>query len=297
MKSGTRVIIAGVTLVLAAVGCSVADPDTSQVAIHYSGGPFSSQSFEYCTAPGVREVGGASDFDYYYPNGQRTYTFSDAPGADAPPLRVSTNNQTELIVRGTVAFTLNTDCTPFTDGTGKEWKGGKLQRFHDTIGRHKNAFATAGGEQQPAGWKDVLAQYVGGPSEKAMDNAGLGYPWQLLYSSADDKAKWEQKVLEELPKLILAQAGADHFIIVNIQLQKPDVPDSLRAELEQAQAAGLRKNTADTDKAAAESFPGGVPGYLAYQQQLAINKAISEGKANINVVPQGSSIVVGQSPR
>lgn len=297
MKSGTRAVITGVVLAASAVGCTVADPDTSQVAVHYTGGPFSSQNFEYCTAPGVREVGGASDFDYYYPNGQRTYTFSDAPGADAPPLRVSTKNQTELIVRGTVAFTLNTDCTSFTDGDGKEWKGGRLQRFHDTIGRHKTAFSAAGGEQQPGGWKDVLAQYVGGPAEKAMDNAGLQYDWQALYSSADDKGKWEQAVLLELPKLILAQAGADHFIVNNIQLQKPDVPDALRKELEEAQAAGLRKNTADTDKAAAEGFPGGVPGYLAYQQQLAINKAISEGKANINVVPQGAGVIINDPPR
>lgn len=293
----TGVLLGATSLVAVVTGCTVADPDTSQVAIHYTGGPFSSQNFEYCTSPGVREVGGASDFDYYYPNGQRTYTFSDAPGADAPPIRVSTGNQTELIVRGTVAFTLNTDCNSFKDGDGKEWKGGKLQRFHDTIGRHKGAFANGGGEAQPQGWKDVLAQYVGGPAEKAMDNAGLGFQWQQLYSDAGKKSEWEQKVLEELPKLILAQAGSDHFIINNIQLQKPDVPDSLRAELEGAQAAGLRKSTADIDKSAAENFPGGVQGYLAYQQQLAINKAIAEGKANINVVPQGSSIVVGQTPK
>lgn len=293
----TGVLLGAISLVTVATGCTVADPDTSQVVIHYTGGPISSQNFEYCTAPGVRNTGGIGDYDYYYPNGQRTYTFSDAPGADAPPIRVSTANQTELIVRGTVAFTLNTDCTTFTDPSGKEWKGGKLQRFHDTIGRHKGAYASSGGDAQPQGWKDVLAQYVGGPAEKAMDNAGLGFPWQQLYSDATEKAKWEQKVLEELPKLILAQAGSDHFIINNIQLQKPDVPDALRAELEGAQAAGLRKSTADIDKSAAENFPGGVQGYLAYQQQLAINKAISEGKANINVVPQGSSIVVGQTPK
>lgn len=297
MKTRTTGVLVGIGLIGLMTGCTVADPDTSQVAIHYTGGPFSSQNFDYCVAPGVREAGGTSDYDYYYPNGQRTYTFSDAPGSDASPIRVSTANQTELIVRGTVAFTLNTDCATYTDSSGKEWKGGKLQRFHDTIGRHKGAFANEGGEAQPQGWKDVLAQYVGGPAEKAMDNAGLGFQWQQLYSDADAKSKWEQRVLEELPKLIIAQAGADHFIINNIQLQKPDVPDSLRAELESAQAAGLRKSTADIDKSAAENFPGGVQGYLAYQQQLAINKAISEGKANINVVPQGSSIVVGQTPK
>lgn len=292
MKRPVRIAATGAALALAATGCSVADPDTSQVVLHYSGGSFSSQSFEDCVAPGVRQVDGPGDYHFYYPNGQRTFTFSDAPGSDAPPLRVSTKNQTELIVRGTVTFTLNNDCTSYKDSQGKEWKGGIFQRFHDTIGRQRNAYASTGGEQLPQGWRDVLAAYVGGPAEKAMDNAGLNYDWQQLYSDQAIKSAWEQKVLEELPKLILAQAGDQHFVVNNIQIQKPDVPDALRAELEANQAAVLRQNTATTDKSAAEGFPGGVPGYLAYQQQLAINKAISEGKANINVVPQGASVMV-----
>lgn len=77
-------------------GCAVADPDTSQAALHYSGGPFSSQAFQDCINPGVREVDGVGDYHFYYPQGQRTFTFSDAPGSDVPPLRVSTRNQTEL---------------------------------------------------------------------------------------------------------------------------------------------------------------------------------------------------------
>lgn len=291
-----KIKFAAVATALAAVvsGCTVATPDTSQTVLHYSGGSFSSQEWKDCVPPGKREVFGPGDYNYYYPQGQRTFTFSDKPGADAPPIRVSTKNSTELIVRGTVAFTLNTDCAKFTDASGREWPGGIFQRFHDTIGRQKGAFASDEGEQQPDGWKSVLQIYVGDPAEKAMDNAGKTHDYQALYGSGEAKAAWERSVLEELPKLILAQAGAQHFIINNIQIQQPDLPDDLRKELEGNQAAILRQNTANTDKSAAESFPGGVPGYLAYQQQLAINKAISEGKANINVVPQGSGIMIGK---
>lgn len=293
MKTTRRLPIALAAIATVAVaGCSIADPDTSQAVLHYSGGSFSSQQFENCVNPGTREVDGPGDYHFYYPNGQRTFTFSDAPGSDAPPLRVSTKNQTELIVRGSIAFTLNTSCEKYTDPQGKEWAGGILQRFHDTIGRHKNAYATDGGDAQPEGWRDVLAAYVAGPAERAMDNAGLGYDWQKLYSDAAAKAEWEQTVIKELPRLILEQAGDKHFTINNIQIQKPDVPDALRNELEANQAAVLRQNTANTDKSAAENFPGGINGYLQYQQQLAINKAITDGKVQVLPVPAGSPVIV-----
>lgn len=281
--------LAGATL----TGCSVADPDTSQVVLHYSGGSFSSQQFEYCTQPGIRSTGGAGDYDFYYPAGQRTYVFSERPGADAPPIRVSTKNQTELIVRGAITFTLNPDCRTYTDGTGKEWPGGKLQKFHDTIGRQNNAYAESGGEPMPDGWKNVLNIYVGAPAERAMDNAGIGFNWQDLYSNVDQKNAWVKAVEEKLPQLIKDQAGDDLFIINNIQLDKPDVPDGLRAELENNQAAALRQQTATTDQQAAANFPGGLAAYQDYQQKQAINKAIAEGRVNPLIVPQGSPVIVG----
>lgn len=286
---------------LAAIGCvtlaacSVADPDTSQIVLHYSGGAFSSQQFEYCTNPGIREVGGAGDYDFYYPAGQRTFTFSDRPGADAPPIRVSTRNQTELIVRGSITYTVNPDCRAYKDASGRNWPGGKLQRLHDTIGRQHKAYATEGGDPAPEGWRNVTALYIGGPSERAMDNAGLGFPWQDLYSNPDAKNAWTRAVEDRLPQLIKEQAGDDLFIINNIQLDKPDVPDALRLELESNQAAALRKQTADTDLSAATGFPGGLTGYQQYKQQEAVTKAIAEGRVNPLIVPNGAPVIV--SPR
>ena len=292
MKKATA-ITAMVVIAFGASGCSVADPDTSQIVLHYSGGAFSSQQFEYCTQPGIRSTGGSGDFDFYYPAGQRTYVFSDRPGADAPPIRVSTKNQTELIVRGAITFTLNPSCEPYTDSTGREWKGGKLQKFHDTIGRQNTAYADSGGDPMPDGWKSVLNIYVGAPAERAMDNAGIGFPWQDLYSNVDAKNAWTKAVEDRLPQLIKDQAGDDLFIINNIQLDKPDVPDSLRAELENNQAAALRQQTAQTDQQAAQNWPGGLAAYQDYQQKQAINKAISEGRVNPLIVPQGSPVIVG----
>lgn len=297
MKIRTLLIPAAAATVLL-TGCSIADPDSSQLVLHYTGGIFSSQAFEYCTAPGQRSTGGAGDFDFYYPAGQRTFTFRSnedgtlAAGADAPAIRVSTRNSVELVVQGTITFTLNPDCAPYTDATGRAWPGGKLQKFHDTIGRQHIAYAEAGGDPQPAGWATVLNLYVGGPAERAMDNAGLGFEWQQLYSDTAAKDAWTTDVETRLPQLIADQAGDDLFLINNIQLDKPGVPPGLRAELENNQAAQLRNQTAQTDQQAASNFPGGLAAYQEYQRQQAINEAIKSGRVNPLIVPQGSPVIV-----
>lgn len=292
MRKTRAIPMAGALAILAATaaGCAVADPDSSQAVLHYSGGSFSSQNFQNCIEPGTRAVDGAGDYHFYYPAGQRTFVFSDAPGADTPPIRVSTKNQTELIVRGSITFTLNTDCKPYRDADGRTWPGGVFQRFHDTIGRHKVAYGTNGGEQQPDGWLDVVRLYVGAPAEKAMDNAGLGYNWQDLYNNVEAKNAWQKAVEDSLPGLINAQAGGPHFVVHNVQLQKPDVPDSLKAELEKVQAATLRQQTSAIDQGAAATFPGGIQGYASYQLMLAQIKALNEGRGVL--IPQGSQVTV-----
>lgn len=281
-------------------GCAVADPDTSQAVLRYSGGWFSSQAFDTCIGPGIRDVTTLGMQHFYYPNGQRTATFSDGPGADAPPLSVSTKNGVKVNVRGTVTFRLNTSCTPYKEYKivngqqvlDREWPGGLFQRFHDTIGRHSNAYATSGGEPQPPGWDDVIKVYVIGPISKAANDAGLNYTWQELYSDPVKNAEWQKAVIGELPQLVTAQAGADHFLVDNVQLLQPTLPDALNAEIDNNQAAGLRHNTADTDKATAQQFPGGVNGYLEYLRQLAINDAIRSGQVRVIPVPQGSGVIV-----
>jgi SPFH domain/Band 7 family protein len=282
-------------------GCAVADPDTSQAVLRYSGGWFSNQAWNKCILPGERDVTTPGMQHFYYPQGQRTLTLSDEPGADGPPLQVATNNQILLTVRGTITYRLNTNCDPYTEYktaangqrvVDREWPGGLFQRFHDTIGRHSLAYAETGGEPQPPGWNTVVARYVGDPLSKAANDIGKRYTWQDLYSNPAKNAEWQAAVIAALPQLVTAQAGADHFLIDNVQLLQPTLPPALNAELENNQAAGLRHNTADTDKATARDFPGGVSGYLEYLRQLAINDAIRSGKVRVIPVPAGSGVIV-----
>jgi hypothetical protein len=294
-------MLGGLVAFATITACSVATPDPSQMALEYTGGPFSSQNFDQCVNPGVRHVDWPNNSIDYYPVGQRTWDFKVGPGAEAPPIKISTKNQTELYVSGSVTFTWDDSCTPFseyrTDANGKrilvhEWPGGLAQRFHDTIGRHTGAAASDGGEPQPEGWNDDVSLYVGGPLTIAMNNASLNFNWEQLYNNNADKAEWQRQVEAQLQNLIDQKTGARHFIINQVQLGKPELPDQLRTELENNQAANIRKTTADIDKSAASTFPGGIAGYTAYQLQLAIAKAVGNGQVKVIPVPTGSIVSV-----
>jgi SPFH domain/Band 7 family protein len=298
----TLLTMAGLVACATVTGaCAVATPDPSQMALDYSGGPFSSQAFVECVSPGVRHVTWPNDTFDFYPIGQRTWDFTTKEGAEAPPIRIGTKNQTELFASGSVTLTWNDDCTPYKeyrpDATGRpvlvhEWPGGLAQRFHDTIGRHTHAFALDGGAPQPQGWNEVLGLYVGGPLQIAMNNASLNFTWEQLYNNPAAKADWQKQVEAQLQDLVDSKAGARHFIINQVQLGKPELPATLLAELENNQAANIRKTTADIDKATAANFPGGVTGLAAYQLQQAIAKAIAAGQVKVIPVPTGSIVSV-----
>jgi hypothetical protein len=299
----TLLAAAGVVVCATVAGaCSVATPDPSQMALEYTGGPFSSQNFDQCINPGERHVDWPNNSIDYYPVGQRTWDFKNGPGAEAPPIKISTKNQTELYVSGGVTFTWDHSCKPYSEyrldpTTGKTslvhvWDGGLAQRFHDTIGRHTGAFATDGGQAQPQGWNDDVSLYIGGPLTIAMNNASLNFNWEDLYNNNNAKMDWQRQVEAQLQNLIDQKAGARHFIINQVQLGKPELPDQLRTELENNQAAKIRRTTADIDKSAAADFAGGVIGYTNYQIQLAFAKAISAGQVKVIPVPVGSIVSV-----
>lgn len=269
------------------------------MSLHYAGGAVvpTSQKFVDCVEPGHKATNGMGDKYFYYPVGQRTYTFGNGAGADAPPLTTTTKDQVELTVEGTIAFTLNTNCSDYKDSTGRDWPGGIIQKFNDTIGRKdwgdgSHAYATSAGEDQPKGWDAMLAIYLAKTADRSIDNEALGYTWEQLYNDPASKASWEKAVVAEIPKLVKAQAGEDYFTVNNIVLQKPEIPSALVDQLNARQAATLRAEAAKVDENVARTWPGGITAYLAYQQQLAINKAIADGKVRVIPIPQGSSIQV-----
>ena len=110
-------IAALAVLAMVVTGCSIGNTTASEVALQYGAGPFDSRVFVACVPSGTRSIDDVNDDHYYYPSGQRDFTFT-AEGGDAAPLTSATKDPTEVTVSGTVKFTLNTDCTQFTDPSG-----------------------------------------------------------------------------------------------------------------------------------------------------------------------------------
>lgn len=278
---------------LAVAGCSIANTTAGDVALQYEGGPFDSRAYYSCVPSATRQVNDVSDTHYYYPAGQRDFTFGDGKGVDSASLTSTTKDSQEIRVSGTIKFTLNTSCGAFTDPTGKKWPGGVLQFFHELIGMKYSAANEEGGKPTSDGWNRMVRNYVGAALDRATDNEALNYDWQKLYSDTTTKALWEKDVLKQLPSVLKSLTqGVDVFTINAVLLQKPGIASKLVDGLSEKQAAQLRADAVNVDKDAAANFPGGIAAYQAYQQQQAINEAIKSGKVKVLPVPQGSPVIV-----
>lgn len=277
--------------VVATAACSSVDTAPNQTALHYKNGPFSSRVFEGCVPSSTLQYHKINDDYFYYPQGQRTLNF--APGGDLPPLTITSRDGQVMDVNAIVAFHLDTSCSPFTDQAGKEWPGGMLQKFHETIASQDQGYATDGGDEPGPGWDKLLNKYLAAPIERSVSNEALRFDWLALFTDTNAKSAWERDSVARIPQLIQAQTGEPYFRIDSILLQRPDPNQALKAGLADNQAARLRAATAQTDEEAATHFPGGVDAYARYQQLLAVNKAIAEGKVQIIPVPVGSPVIVG----
>lgn len=273
-------------LSLLLTGCSTyATPDTSSIGLAYTGGSWDAKYFEKCVPPGGNVAIDNGGDTAYYPVGTRTWAFGDGQSFDSGPILVSTSNNQELVVSGLITFTLDTDCAKWTDGSGKEWPGGKIQKFHETIGRSKGAAFGEDSTIVPQGWKDVLTLFLGGPANRVMDTAGGTVTWQQLYSDAATVTSFQKTVTADLPAKIKDATGGDEFFhIISVQIDKPTVPDALRMQLEAQQAAILEQDTAGQKRAFQESWPGGIAGYQAFQRQEAETRCLNEGRCPV-VVP------------
>lgn len=294
MTRKPAVLISFILAALTLAGCSIANTNGAEAALHYEDGWLAEgKAFEFCVPTNTYETGGVHDRNLYYPAGQRDFTFNGNDGSDMAPLTSATKDSQEISVSGTVKFTLNVDCKEFKDASGKVWPGGKLQMFHELIGNNYEAYNIDGGQPTSKGWSRMLANYVGAAIDRATDNEALKYNLLDLYSNAEIKASWEKDVLGQLPKILnsLTQ-GMDLFKINAVLLQKPGVAPKIADGLSEQQAAKLRASAVDIDKQAAENFPGGIAAYQAYQQQQAVNEAIKSGKVQVLPVPQGSPVIV-----
>lgn len=235
-KRLTRALAAGgVALgLLAAAGCSEARTDTTQQAIRYESGISRPEVFKECQSVPDVTYGGANDYVYYYPLAQRTFAFTDDDNAkpDTGPISVTTKNGQEVIVRGLVTFTLTSDC-------------GKLQLFHERIGKRERADFPAGAqEDDDGGWPSFLGKYFTNPLNLVMDTAGSEWDWQELYDDETIQPKFEKKVFDLLAAEINSKIGEGVIIVNAVDIQRPQPAGALIEGRQKKEAAKVEGDAA-----------------------------------------------------
>jgi hypothetical protein len=317
MKRSAKVTVALAGAALVLVGCSVGNPDASQISLQYGGGDWDNRAFVECEK--THDYSDPNDVHYYYPIGQRDYTFRSDPrdlnkpaeGADAPSFTSTskdpdTGQLVQLHVSGTLKFTLDTSCTPWTDpATKKDWPGGYIQFFHETIAKDAAPTNNDESHEMKPGWRATLIQTIGAGTESAVDSKALAYSWTALYGDDGARQAWTAdafKLIKERTEKLTG--GAPVFIFNGLQLDQPDVPQALLEGLAAKQAGQLKADAVKIDENAAQNFPGGIAGYrqdqLTQSQidvQKALAAAINAGRINPTVIQGGSGVNVQLPPK
>lgn len=224
------VIVAAVAIALLFVtGCSTVSTEPDEVALHYTGGSFSSKNFKGCVDASNRSVDGPGDQHYIYPTGQRTFSFTGAEGSERSPMPVTTGSQ-EVLIPGFVTFTLNTDCK-------------SLREFHEKVGKKYGAYKDGGG------WGAFLNDYVAVPLSSTLNEAAgaikapsgqsADQNWYRLYTNADTQKQFEAYVKANLPGEIENTLGNDFITVNAVSISKPDISSDLKSSLAAKEKARL----------------------------------------------------------
>lgn len=293
MKKLTGLILGA--SIMAVTACSSVSTTGSTVALQYSAGPFDTKAYEKCWSENNKSLSNDPADDYfYYPAGQRDFDFGDGEGKDSAAFTSTTKDGQELKIQGVVKFEINAECKSYTDPKGKVWPGGVLQYMHENLTVQKKAYGDESGDMNE-GWSKFLTSYLGAAVDRAVDNSSLNYGWTEIYTNSDVKTKWESTVKKDAEEIVktLTQ-DVPIFSIKAVVLQKPTIGQGLQDKLSQAAEAQVQKQAADTIASVGAGFPGGIEAYQKFLNQQAINEAIKSGKAQVYVIPEGVSPVLGK---
>ena len=284
MKKIAAVLLA-VFAMLVSSACSSITTDSDEVGLHYKGGSFSSKKFSNCVDPSNRNWDGPGDAHFYYPQGQRTYSFTGRKGSELKPILAKTSNSVNLKVAGYVTFHLNTDCKT-------------LREFHEKIGRKYGAYSESSGAfssgDLPKGWVSMLNDYLATPLNSSIDNAGLKFDWKTLAYDASAQSKFEEEVKENLPKQ-LNSTISKYLVIDSVSIQPPEPPQDLITALEASEKAKAENDAQKQKNATART---------KYQSMADCKKELSErsciilklsedGNVPFYIIPDGSGLNLG----
>ncbi|MGW0486191.1 SPFH domain-containing protein [Nonomuraea sp. NPDC003214] len=267
---------------LLATACSITNVEPDEAGIVYDAGPMSSTTFQECLKPSTRDVSGPADEGYRYPNGQRTFRFSGGDTDESKPITSASKDGATMTIYGGLTFTFSAaDCA-------------KLRKFHEEIGRKYQAY-------EAGGWVEMLKFYVGGPVERAMDEATLKYNWRDLYFDSTKKAAWEKEMATLTSQYIAQIAKGDYFAGMAFILRQPEPPQKLKDAMVAEQAAMAQNNAQkqineklktelESTKALVEVL--GKEGAVSKLNMDKLAEIAASGKVSIVYVPQGGQVAV-----
>ncbi len=263
---------------LALTGCR-AGTQSNEVGVHVTGYDIfpTDAKVTDCIKPSTNKYIGMGDDAYYYPAGQRSFTFDTKRGSDFPPIEVVSSDSVTMTYTGSVSFYLNTDCNT-------------LKKFHTAIGSkdwngHK-AYINDGYE----GFTNMLDVIFGKPAQNALTDTAVKYPYLQQYKGAVRSAV-ENQIASTLEQRVKDFAGGDYFKNFHVLLNKPTAPDAIIKALEDQQAA-VQENLAQVAKNATA-----LTAYAQIQEckKLGNSEATCVTLYEINS-GKVTNVVIGQNP-
>lgn len=251
MTKKTRALLLVFALATIASACGYASAAVNELCLVYSGGTWEDASYQRIMKPGANADNiGIGSSKYCYRNDQRSYIGNaDNDGADAPPVRVVTDDDVRMLTEYQMYFTLNQD-----EKT--------LRQFHENLGVKTKAWTEDG-------WDQLLKEYFRPMIERAFEATALQFKWRDLYGSEEARKAFASQAIQAVKANLreVIGSGADYFCGPSYQggddacgdftltvgkpyPENPDIVDAVEAE--QTSAARTVAQEQENQRRAAE---------------------------------------------
>ena len=291
----------------ALAACTTVNTSPDAVALHYSGGMFESQQFVSCVPASTRQINGPGEHYYYYPVGQRTFSFTGQDnGAESDPIMTNTRDSQQVAVSVFVTFELTVEFTE--DGDCPQ-----LRQFHERIGYKSKAYFEGNPDTAEVGvegnekerqvsdsreWREFLTQYLKTPLDMVMDDNGQKHDWRDLFQNQETQTEFKDGVAKDLPAAVNAALGSSEFFTVSgVTISTPKPDQALLNALKDTEVAKEENNAQiERNKVAKTKFTSMTEckaAGLTENTCLAL-KALEQGDVPFYILPEGQSVQVNE---
>lgn len=314
-KRVVSAIVLSAAMVFGLSACSTVNTAPDAVALHYSGGMFESQEFVACVPASTRQVNGPGEHYYYYPVGQRTFSFTGKEsGGESDPIKTNTKDSQQVSVSGFVTFELNVAIEEDEDG---KMDCKQLREFHERIGYKSKAYFEGNpdfaeinvegdeknrqtGDNQE--WRDFLSQYLKTPLDMVMDDNGQKFGWRELFQDQNAQNEFKSGVAEDLPNAVNTALGSSEFfsvldVVISTPLPDQGLLDALKDTEVAKESNNAQKERNAVAKTKYDSIKECKEAGISETSCLAL-RALEEDKVPFYILPDGQSIQVtgGSAP-